>query len=266
MKILLTNDDGINAAGIIALFDALSTLEEVEVYPIAPLTVQSATGHGVTFNEPLMIRDVEVTERMRGIAVDGRPADCVKLAITSLWPERMSTERPDLVVSGMNMGVNVGIHTIYSGTVAAAIEAAFLGVPSIAVSLYLRDWAKTRYDVAARHAVDVIRHVLADGLPDEHAVLNVNIPATEADGPRPPVHVVPTNLAPMNDRYDRRTSPAGATYFWAAGDGLKGMAAAEGSDLEAIFRDCITVTPLQYDLTAHDRLPIWRERLAALGD
>ena len=99
---------------------------------------QSATGHGITFHAPLMIQAVAVNDRMKGIAVDGRPADCVKLAIAALWPERFGHgSSPDLVITGMNSGANVGINVIYSGTVAAAIEAAFLGVPSIAVSLHL---------------------------------------------------------------------------------------------------------------------------------
>ena len=115
MRILLTNDDGISAPGIVALHDAISDLGEVVV--VAPKTVQSATSHGITYHQPLMVSDVRVTRTMRGSAVDGRPADCVKLALTNLWPERFGEgQRPDLVISGMNAGANCGINVIYSGT------------------------------------------------------------------------------------------------------------------------------------------------------
>ena len=138
MLILLTNDDGINAPGIVAMYRELVKLGEVHV--VAPETVQSATGHGITITTPLLTSQVTVENAFTGIAVDGRPADCVKLAVAQLLPRQ-----PDLVVSGMNAGANVGINVIYSGTVAAAIEAAFLGLPAIAVSLYLRSDVPTDY-------------------------------------------------------------------------------------------------------------------------
>ena len=131
MRILLTNDDGIHAPGIAAMYKALEGLGEITT--IAPLTVQSATGHGITFEEPLTVDKVQVNPDFHGHAVDGRPADCVKVAMRSLWASIHGPDsRPDLVVSGMNSGANVGINVIYSGTVAAAIEAAFLGIPAIA--------------------------------------------------------------------------------------------------------------------------------------
>src|SRR5438045_1997719 len=145
MLILLTNDDGIRSPGILAMFRALQGLGEVRV--IAPETVQSASGHGITLATPLMTSTVQIKDAFEGIAVDGRPADCVKLAINQLMPQR-----PDLVVSGMNEGANVGINIIYSGTVAAAIEGAFLGCPSIAVSLHLRDDVPADFPRAARMA------------------------------------------------------------------------------------------------------------------
>ena len=132
MRILLTNDDGIEAPGIRALYDAIQGLGEIMV--IAPSTAQSATGHGITFDQPLMTQEVVVDDHMPGIAVDGRPADCVKLALRAIWQERYGPgARPDLTISGLNAGANVGINIIYSGTVAAAVESAFLGVPAIAV-------------------------------------------------------------------------------------------------------------------------------------
>src|ERR1051325_7199892 len=145
MLILLTNGDGIQAPGIVAMYRELVALGEVQV--VAPETVQSATGHGITISTPLLTNRVTVQDVFTGTAVDGRPADCVKLAIDQILPRR-----PDLVVSGMNSGVNVGINVIYSGTVAAAIEAAFLGLPSIAVSLHLNGEREPDYDSAARIA------------------------------------------------------------------------------------------------------------------
>src|ERR1700710_36064 len=145
MLILLTNDDGIRAPGIIAMYRELLKLGEVAV--VAPETVQSATGHGITITTPLLTNRVTVENAFTGIAVDGRPADCVKLAINQLLPRR-----PDLVVSGLNAGANVGINVLYSGTVAAALEAGFLGVPAIALSL-LTDRAVPDYALAAEHSL-----------------------------------------------------------------------------------------------------------------
>lgn len=274
-RILLTNDDGIDAPGIRALHGALAGLGEIRT--IAPLTVQSATSHAVTFHEPLLIREVSVSESMSGIAVAGRPADCVKLAVTSLWAERFGG-RPDLVISGMNAGANVGIHVIYSGTVAAAIEGALLGIPAIAVSLYVRDWKRTRFDIAAQHARYAIDQCLALGPLDPHTVLNINLPVCESDEncpagessdpapaapppPPPPIRVVPMNLAAIRDTYERRINPSGTVYYWVDGDGLSFQRTTPGSDVEALFKGFITVSPLQYDLTDHTRLEHWKSRL-----
>lgn len=301
MRILLTNDDGIRALGIVALYDALMDTHKgfgsplldprdgtpCEVLVVAPETVQSATSHGVTFHEPLMIREVEVNERMRGISVAGRPADCCKLALTALWPERFGAgSRPDLVISGMNAGANVGINVIYSGTVAAAIEAAFLGVPSIAVSLHL-GMGMPLFDAAAGHARRAIEAILRTKYPlDAHECLNVNIPRTELPGeqgmrerdsrirPAPeslrpldprvdpramlPIRVCPMNTHGLNDRYERRESPSGDVYYWAAGHGMDFHNTEPGSDVDLLFERHITVTPLGYDLTRHADLAAWQ--------
>ena len=266
MRILLTNDDGLRAPGIEALHAEM--LQLGEVFTVAPLEVQSATSHSVTFNVPLMARQMRINDRMSGFAIDGRPADCVKLAIENVWPEHHPQHpRPDLVVSGMNMGCNVGIHVIYSGTVGAAIEAAFLGLPSIAVSLYVagelkkRGFEDVRWDVAARHARHAIERCLEHGLPEPHSVLNINIPSTTEDGPLPPIKVVPMNLAGMADRYERRVSPNGQVYYWSSGDGMAFHHTATGSDVEALLAGNITITPLHFDLTDHTRLRMWQQRL-----
>lgn len=280
MRILLTNDDGIHAPGIEALYNALidkdgtlgGPVGEI-VWPVAPLTVQSATGHGVTFRTPLMVEQETVSPTMSGVSVDGRPADCVKLALTSLWPERFGKgTRPDLVISGMNAGANIGINVIYSGTVAAAIEAAFLGVPAIAVSMHMGK-GKNRYDIGAAHARRVIDMVLKGGVGPAgwlkpHDCLSINVPICQ-EGPglvpptpeRPEIRVCPHNTHGLIDAYERRVAPGGDVYYWAAGGGLDFAGADAGTDVELIMKRHITVTPLRYDLTKHDQLDPWRSRL-----
>jgi 5'-nucleotidase len=262
MRILLTNDDGIDAPGILALHDALQGLGEI--LTVAPLTVQSATSHGVTFAEPLMVTNVTMPGGGRGFAVDGRPADCVKLAITQLWEEHFGDgSRPDLTISGMNAGANVGINVIYSGTVGAAVESAFLGIPSIAVSLHLGNRTQVRFGRAGRIARRAIERVLEHPL-DPHGVVNINVPRTESDdAPMPPMKVVTMNTAPGVDAYEKRVSPLGQTYYWAAGSGMQFAHTAAESDVAALFERCVTVTPLNFDLTDHPRLTTWRERLQA---
>ena len=279
MRILLTNDDGIHAPGIEALYHALvdtggtfgGPLAEV-VYPIAPLTVQSATSHGVTFHSPLMTSVERVSEHMQGVAVDGRPADCVKLAICSIWPERFGAgSRPDLVISGMNAGANVGINVIYSGTVAAAIEAAFLGVPSIAVSLHLGKHP-ARFDIAARHARRAIERVLETGLLTPHACVSINIPVCQdvpLDPPTaadPPIRVCPMNTHGLIDAYERRVSPSGEVYYWASGHGLDFRSADPETDVRLLLQRCITITPLKYDLTDHEASARWGSAIGARAD
>jgi 5'-nucleotidase len=149
MRILHTNDDGISAIGLAAIHEATATLGDRLV--VAPASGQSAESHGITFHRPLMVKTAALDFGGEGIAVEGTPADCVKLTLRALWTERHGTgTRPDLVISGMNHGANVGVNVIYSGTVAAAVEAAFLGVPAIAVSLMLGDRTRIAWRRAAR--------------------------------------------------------------------------------------------------------------------
>jgi 5'-nucleotidase len=278
MRILLTNDDGIRAPGIVALHDAVTDAHGrhrgpllgagTQVLAIAPKTVQSATSHGVTFHSPLMTEDVDLRPNLDppawGVAVDGRPADCVKVAISNIWPERFGQgSRPDLCISGMNAGANCGINIIYSGTVAAAIEAAFLGIPSIAVSLHIGH-GKPDFERAARHARHALDAVLAGGLPRPGECINLNIPVCNLgeaeDGPFP-IRVGPMNTHGLVDRYERRVSPGGDVYYWAAGDGLDFHATEKGTDVDLLFERCITLTPLRFDLTRHEDLTRWRERV-----
>src|SRR5215212_4889279 len=241
MLILLTNDDGIRAPGLVALYRELAKSHEVQV--VAPETVQSATGHGITMATPLLTNRVKVEDAFEGIAVDGRPADCVKLAINQLCDGRL----PDLVVSGMNSGTNVGINVIYSGTVAAAIEAGFLGLPAIAVSLYLKNDVETDYARAAVHAVKAINLILEPGLAPGQ-VATMNIPALHAHQEPAGVRIVRQCTRPWVDTYDRRQDPKGRDYFW--NNSTFRLGETEGdTDVAALREGYITVTPLQFDLT-----------------
>src|SRR4051794_1952699 len=257
MRILLTHNDGIMAPGFAAMYRHLVQLGDVTV--VAPETVQSATGHGITLTAPLLTSKVTIENAFTGTAVDGRPADCVKLAIAQLLPEP-----PDLVVSGMNSGANVGINVLYSGTVAAAIEAAFLGLPAIAVSLHLHPDVETDYDWTAGLGLEAIRATLAAGLkPGE--VANINVPALAA-GQRPRgIKVVRQCTRPFIDQYERRTDPRGREYFWNSSVFTLGESE-DDTDVAAIRDKYISVTPLMFDLTEHEVTRKWREREWGMGE
>jgi len=242
MQILLTNDDGIYAPGLRAMERALHSMGDVQV--VAPLTEQSGVGHAITYLTPLMAREVYDGERRRGWAVEGSPADCVKLAVAELCEVR-----PQLVVSGINHGQNAGINVLYSGTVAAAIEGAFFGVTSVAVSLEFDEQA--RYDEAAKLAVPIIQQIL-DQKDDQPQLYNLNIPLsalrTDAE-----VRVVPMSVAPWGEDFERRLDPRGRPYFWATGRQPE-PPTDSATDLAELRSGHITLTPLDFDMTSRDKL------------
>lgn len=249
MLILLTNDDGITAPGLLAMYHELVKLGEVHV--VAPETVQSATGHGITISKPLLTSQVIIDEGVVGTAVDGRPADCVKLAVSQILPRQ-----PDLVISGINSGANTGINVIYSGTVAAAIEAAFLGLPSIAVSLYLRPDVPTDYTRTAVDALATIKLLLDKGL-SAGQVASVNHPALKPGEVAKGTKICRQCTRPWADTYDRRLDPRGRAYYWNSSVFALGDTEAE-TDVAYLRDGYITVTPLQFDLTRHDLLEKWK--------
>lgn len=256
MRILLTNDDGIQAPGLAALYRAVRTLGEVHV--VAPALVQSATSHAVTFHRPVGTRREVVTcevsaQSFEGIAVQGRPADCVKIGLTHLVPQPV-----DLVISGMNSGANVGINTIYSGTVAAAREAAFIGTPAIAVSLHIGQRTNLQWDKAALHARRVIDSILTKPLAT-HTLLNINIPILDQREPRG-VRVVPISTSPIVDAYHHTIDADGHSHYQ-AGDGFAFHETPVDSDVHALFEGFITVSPLHFDLTKHGEVRAWADRL-----
>lgn len=254
MLILLTNDDGIYAPGLAAMYRELVKLGEVQV--VAPETVQSATGHGITVSTPLLTQRVTVGEgpvAFEGVAVDGRPADCVKLAAAKILPRP-----PDLVVSGINSGANVGINVLYSGTVAAAIEAAFLGFPAVALSLYLRPHIPTDYARTAALSRGVLEQMLAAGLRGGQ-VVSVNLPPLLPDEQPAGVRVVRQCARPWADTYEERHDPRGRPYYWNSSVFTLGNTE-DDTDVAALRDRYITVTPLQFDLTHYPMLREWRGR------
>lgn len=251
MLILLTNDDGIQAPGLVALYKELVKLGEVEV--VAPETVQSATGHGITIATPLLTNRVRVQDLFDGIAVDGRPADCVKLAISQILPRQ-----PDLVISGMNSGANTGINVLYSGTIAAAIEAAFLGLPSIAASLYLKSGVPIDYPRSAALARQAIERVLEAGIKPGQ-VATINIPALQASEQPAGMKVVRQCTRPWTDTYDKRQDPRGRDYFWNSSVYTLGETETD-TDVAALRDHFVTITPLQFDMTNHPMLKQWQDR------
>ncbi len=240
MRILLTNDDGIYAPGLRALRTELQKLGDVTV--VAPATEQSAVGHSITLLTPLLVQEVlDDAGRFLGWAVEGRPADCVKLALQELLPEP-----PDVVVSGLNAGSNAGINVLYSGTVAAAIEAAFYRRISIAVSLEYTRPKPLRFPEAAALARRVIEQILSHR-PADGTLFNVNIPSLD-NGPVRGVRVVPQNIAPYLEHFDRRVDPRGRTYFWSTPE-FGCPDPHPDTDVTALHESYVTVTPLQFDLT-----------------
>jgi 5'-nucleotidase len=237
MLILLTNDDGIFAPGLAAMERALRGLGDVSV--VAPSTEQSGVGHAITFLTPLTAKEVFDGPRRRGWAVDGSPADAVKLGISEFCPRR-----PDLVISGVNSGLNAGINVLYSGTVAAAIEGAFFGITSIAVSLEWDEHAD--YDRAAAIAFDVIGSLLARR-PTAGSLFNINIPTRALQG-TPEVRVVPMSIARYGEAFERRVDPRGRAYWWATNEPPPPPSPGE-SDVTALAAGAVTLTPLDYDLT-----------------
>jgi 5'-nucleotidase len=250
MRILLTNDDGIYAPGLRALRPHLQKLGEVLV--VAPATEQSAVGHSVTLTTPLIVQEILDEHHQRfGWAVEGRPADCVKLALRELLPWT-----PDVLVSGINAGSNAGINVLYSGTVAAAIEGAFFRITSIATSLEYTKLQPLDFDRGAELAASVVAQIVARK-PPTGSLFNVNVPSLDR-GPVKGIRVRPQNLAPYIEGFDRRMDPRGRVYFWTTPD-FNCPDPQVGTDVAALAESFITVTPLQFNLTDGPMLEKMRE-------
>jgi 5'-nucleotidase len=243
MRILLTNDDGVFAPGLAALEQQLRHLGEVHV--VAPETEQSGVGHSITYLTPLICKSIHRAGRHWAWAVDGSPADCVKLAITEL----LNDKPVDLVVSGINNGLNAGINVLYSGTVAAAIEGAFFGITSVAVSLeYDADADFQSAAVIARNVIGgLVQHADARG-----KLFNLNVPTAATESPKE-LRVVPMGLAQYGRAYEKRVDPGGRNYYWALWTEPE-EPPPEAADVTELRKGNVTLTPLNFDLADHQML------------
>ncbi|USD38526.1 MULTISPECIES: 5'/3'-nucleotidase SurE [Ferrimonas] len=238
MRILVSNDDGVHAPGIRALSEALAQIAEVTT--VAPDRNCSGASNSLTLTNPLRIQTIENGY----IAVNGTPTDCVHLAIREL----MDGE-PDLVVSGINAGANLGDDTLYSGTVAAAMEGRHLGLPTIAVSLVGRDMR--HYETAAEFTVKLVQHLQQHPLPSDQ-ILNINVP----DLPSEQIQGVKVTRLGARHKAEgmiRTQDPAGRDIFWLGPPGRQ-QDAGDGTDFDAVANGYISITPLTVDLTAHEQL------------
>lgn len=242
MDILLTNDDGIHAHGLRALYAALIKAGHT-VHVVAPMTEQSAVGHAVTLSLPLRIKTIN-ENGFSGIGVLGTPVDCVKLAIGNLLPSP-----PHVVLSGINFGANVGVDILYSGTVSAATEGALAGFPSIAVSV--DDFSPGDLTHQAEYAAKLIEEPFLTDLP-VRCVLNVNFPSRPM-GETKGVRICPQTDAVYSDWYDERKDPRGGKYYWLCGQIPPEMVAGD-TDRGLLSRGYITVTPLRFDFTDREVL------------
>ena len=238
MPILLSNDDGISAAGLTALQESLASLDDIWI--VAPDRNQSAVSHSLTLYRPLRIEQL----RPRVFAVDGTPTDCINLAINGILPER-----PRLVVSGINHGANLGDDVAYFGTVSAAMEATLLGVPALAVSQLGRD--DFDFGPAAAFTRELVAAVLRDGLPAD-TLLNINVPDGSA-GSIKGYALTRQGKRRYSDAVVEKVDPRGKKYYWIGG-GEADFVAAEGTDFAAVHCGLISITPLHLDLTNYSSL------------
>ncbi len=251
MKILISNDDGYQAPGIVALYEALKGVAEVEV--VAPEHNNSAKSNALTLHSPLYVHRAANGFRY----VNGTPADCVHIALTGLLGYR-----PDLVVSGINNGANMGDDTIYSGTVGAAMEGYLFGIPAIAFSQTEKGWK--HLDAAAARAREMVAQMMAQGMVGAQPwLLNVNIPCLPLNALKP-AKVCRLGRRHAAEPVITQTSPRGETMYWigAAGPALD---ESEGTDFHATAQGHVAVTPLKVDLSDHERLGYWAQSVAQLS-
>ena len=249
MKILVTNDDGIEAPGIAALAESLSKIGDVTI--VAPLKEQSAVGHAITMQLPLRVIDYKKNGSFFGYAVSGTPADCVKIGIRNLIGEP-----PDLVVSGINHGSNTAINIIYSGTVSAAREAAIMDIPSMAISV--TNHQATDFRFAAKISLLLAQELAGKDLP-LGTLLNVNvpdIPESQITG----IRLTRQGKSKWDDIYEQRIDPYGKNYYWLTGNLMEVDTEIE-TDQVAIRKNYVSVSPIHFDLTDYEtfeRMKNWK--------
>lgn len=251
MRILLTNDDGFFATGLQTLYHTLAS-EGYEVMIVAPEGQRSAAGHAITLFEPLFINSFPLQYGGEGFSVRGTPSDCVKLAL-----QGGIADKPDLLISGINLGQNLGTDIFYSGTVAAALEGVLLGVPALAVSL-----ASYQYE-DFQPAADFVRTLLKDwNIITGGGLVNINIPGIPAKEWRG-IKVTHLGKAVYENIFEKRQDPRGKTYYWQSG--TLTQTCEEGTDLRAVGDGYVSLTPMHSDLTDYKRLKPMSQLMHQLG-
>lgn len=248
MKILVTNDDGIEAPGIQVLAEALREIGEITI--VAPLKEQSGVGHGITMQIPLRVIKYNKNGEFFGYAVNGTPADCVKIGVRNIMKDT-----PDLVVSGINHGSNTAINIIYSGTVSAAREASIMDIPSIAISLTNHTGTDFRY--AGKVARMLAKKMIGKDLPTG-TLLNVNVPDVPEDQIKG-ICLTSQGKSKWDDNYEQRVDPNGRDYYWLTGS-LTVLDTEINTDQAAIKNNYVSISPIHFDLTdyaAYERMKNW---------
>lgn len=242
MNILITNDDGITADGIIELAKEISKI--ANVYLVAPDSQKSATGHSITIHNPIMIKEAKIAENIKAYSISGTPADCVKVGIEGIFKDINF----DLVLSGINNGPNLGTDVIYSGTVSAAIEGFVLNKPAIAVSYNCFNIKSEVYKDAAKHVSKLVNNIKdkLDLLND--CILNVNIPDAEIKG----IKITKLGERKYDNVMEERQSPFGQRYYWIGGS-LKDLEQDKDSDIACVNDGYISITPVNIEMTNLDK-------------
>jgi 5'-nucleotidase len=243
--ILLTNDDGIDANGLYALYKELKKLGEVTV--VAPHVERSAVGHAITISEPIRVLEFNRVDKFHGYAVLGTPADCVKIAI-----KKIMARKPDVVVSGINHGSNTATNILYSGTVSAATEGIIMGVPSLAASLTSFD-LKSDMSLAAEFTARMVARVLEKGLPPD-TLLNINVPSCKKSDVKG-VMVTRQGKGRYEEYFEQRTDLSGRAYYWLTGKKMN-LDTEDDVDDVAVSKNQISVTPVHIDMTNYRMLEV----------
>ena len=254
MKILISNDDGIVASGIRALVEALAV--ENEVYVVAPDRERSAAGHSLTLHSPIRVEELDPKlGAKRNWVTTGTPGDCVKLGLNGILSEN---EKPDVIITGINHGPNLGVDIFYSGTVSCAMEGAILGYPAIAMSLASLNYEPDSFNLAANFIAKFLPRIMKVDLP-ERTLLNINVPALD---PEDIAGIAVTELGSrmFTDEYERRVDPRGKIYYWMAGQLIQNDQH-DGTDINAIRNNMISITPITFDISSRAIMPKLREEM-----
>lgn len=248
MKILISNDDGIMANGIRALTEALSV--DHDVYVVAPDRERSAAGHSLTLHTPLRVEELEPKYgAKRNWVTTGTPGDCVKIGLNAILGD---DEKPDLVISGINHGPNLGADILYSGTVSCAMEGAMLGYPSIAVSLASLNYDYESFILAANFINKFLPKIKEIDFPKK-TILNINVPALSLDDIAG-VAITKLGTRMFTDTYDKRVDPRGKVYYWMAGELIK-YEENDDTDINAVRWNRISITPITFEMTHKSIMP-----------